>query len=82
MIHLKRSGTDIPLASGDLSFLEYTARGALDRGETVMLKIDGSAWQVVDSYIEVSETLHELYEDLDARRDAQANHETLFGDAS
>lgn len=69
MIYLRRSGSGFTIGSGDLAYLENTARGALDRGETVELHIDGRDWQPVSSYQEVDETLHELYEELDARRD-------------
>lgn len=70
MIYLRRSGSGFTIGSGDLSYLENIARGALDRGETVELEIDHGPWRPVTSYQEVDETLHELYEELDARRDA------------
>ena len=66
MIYLRRSGSGFTIGNGD----ESIARSALDRGETVELHIDGRDWQPVTSYQEVDETLHELYEELDARRDA------------
>ena len=70
MIYLRRSGSGFTIGSGDLSYLEHIARSALDRGETVKLHIDGQDWQPVTSYQEVDDTLHELYEELDDRRDA------------
>lgn len=70
MICLRRSGSGFVLGSADIGHLEYIATGALDRGETVDLQIDGQPWIPVTSRTEVSETLRELYEELDARRDA------------
>lgn len=77
MIYLKRSGSALTVGSGDLAHLEYVAASALDRGETVELQIDGQPWQVVDSPAEVSDTLHDLYEVLDARRDALTDQDQL-----
>lgn len=84
MIYLRRSGSGLTIGNGDISFLEYVARGALDRGETVELHVDGQEWRPVTSYQEVNDTLHELYEELDARRDALAESDQLplLGDAS
>ncbi|MBB1034617.1 hypothetical protein G6031_09475 [Dietzia sp. CQ4] len=84
MIYLRRSGSALTTGSGDIGFLEYVARGALDRGETVKLHIDGQDWRPVTSPQEVSDVLEELYDELDARRDAlaQSDQLPLLGDAS
>lgn len=70
MIYLRRSGSGFTIGNGDLSYLQHVARSALDRGETVNLHIDGRDWQPVTSYQEIDDVLHELYDELDARRDA------------
>lgn len=77
MISLRRSGSGFTVGSGDLGHLEYVAKGALDRGETVELQIDGQPWRPVASRADVSEVLHELYEELDARRDALDDSDQL-----
>ncbi|MFN3600535.1 MAG: hypothetical protein ACK4UY_03995 [Dietzia sp.] len=84
MIYLRRSGSGLTIGNGDITFLEYVARGALDRGETVELHIDGQDWRPVTTPTEVSDTLNELYDELDARRDALAASDQLplLGDAS
>lgn len=84
MIYLRRSGSGLTIGNGDITFLEYVARGALDRGETVELHIDGQDWRPVTSPTEVSDVLQELYDELDARRDAlsESDQLPLLGDAS
>lgn len=84
MIYLRRSGSGFITGNGDLSYLEHVARSALERGETVDLQIDRQPWRPVTSIQEVTDTLHELYEELDARRDALADCDQLplIGDAS
>ena len=80
MIYLKRSGSDHITGTGDLSYLEHVARRALDCGETVELQIEHEPWRPVTSYQEVDETLHELYAELDARRDAINLHQMPIED--
>ncbi|WP_010542576.1 hypothetical protein [Dietzia alimentaria] len=70
MIYLKRSGSGFTVGNGDVGYLTDVACRALDRGETVELHIDGKPWRPVTSPDEVRETLEELYDELDARRDA------------
>lgn len=71
MISLKRSGPDfVVIGSGDISHLELVARRALDCGETVELQIEHGPWRPVTTAAEITDTLHELYDELDARRDA------------
>ncbi|MGN0100725.1 MAG: hypothetical protein ACI39C_07280 [Dietzia sp.] len=70
MIYLKRSGSALTYGNGDVGFLEDVAIRALYRGETVELHIDGWDWRPVTSETEVTETLNEMYFELDARRDA------------
>lgn len=84
MIYLRRSGSSFVVGNGDLAYLEHVALTALDRGETVELCIDHQPWRPVTSQQEVSDTLHELYEELDDRRDALADADQLplLGDAS
>lgn len=84
MIYLRRSGSGFVVGNGDLSYLEHVARSALDRGETVELQIDHGQWRPVTSPAEVTDTLHEMYDELDARRDALADADQLsiLGDAS
>ena len=84
MIYLRRSGSGFTIGNGDVGFLEQEARRALDRGETVELHIDGLPWRPVTTPAEVSDVLHELYDELDARRDALAESDQLplLGDAS
>lgn len=70
MISLKRSGSGFVIGSGDISHLEYVARRALACGETVALQIEHGPWRPVTTSQEAHDTLHELYDELDARRDA------------
>lgn len=80
MIYLRRSGSRFTVGHGDLAHLEYVARRALDCGETVELQIDYGPWHPVTSYQEIDEKLHELYEELDARRDAIDLHQMPIED--
>lgn len=84
MIYLRRSGSALTTGAGDIGFLEQVARCALDRGETVEFHIDGQDWRPVTSPTEVSDVLEELYDELDARRDALSASDQLplLGDAS
>ncbi|WP_010540406.1 hypothetical protein [Dietzia alimentaria] len=70
MIYLRRSGSGFTVGNGDVGYLTDVACRALDRGETVELHIDGWEWRPVTSSDEVRDTLDELYDELDARRDA------------
>lgn len=77
MIYLRRSGSGFTIGNADIGYLTDVACRALDRGETVELQIDHSPWRAVTSPDEVHEVLHELYDELDARRDALVGQESL-----
>jgi hypothetical protein len=83
VIYLRRSGSQFGTGSGDLSYLQHIATTALDRGETVELQIEHGPWRPVTTAAEVSEVLHELFDELDAHRDAHADAALPlpFGDA-
>lgn len=70
MIYLRRSGSGFTIGNADIGYLNDVACRALDRGETVELQIDHSPWRAVASPDEVREVLDELYDELDARREA------------
>lgn len=77
MIRLRRSGSDFYIGSGDIGHLHATATDALARGETVELSIDSGDWLQVASPAEANVVLHELYEELDARRDLYLSGQQL-----
>lgn len=77
MIYLKRSGSGFTIGNADIGYLTNVADRALDLGETVEVQIDGDVWRQVSSPDEVREVLNELYEELDARRDALDAHAQL-----
>lgn len=77
MIYIRRSGSGFTNGHADIGYLTDVACRALDRGETVELQTDHSPWRPVASPEEVREVLDELYDELDARRDALQEQEPL-----